>query len=190
MRWSQRYYQNQISKSNPSPFLFSALSPVLGTGIFAILTYSSKYLAGPSSLLSFLIAAVASCLGGKNRTSFLVELNNQTGALIQHYWLRIEQNWVKLSKIKQMFDVRSIKKSSLLIGTYWSSLDVRSSKLNRKSNLKFRTGTGTSNAFPYEIDAAWNDKRTNFDTLQWNALLISGRCQQAASAIHRPFSVN
>lgn len=42
-----------------------ALGPILGTGIFSILTYASKYYAGPSSLLSFLIAAVASCLGGK-----------------------------------------------------------------------------------------------------------------------------
>lgn len=52
-------------KGNFFVLFLLALGPILGTGIFSILTYSSKYHAGPSSLLSFLIAAVASCLGGK-----------------------------------------------------------------------------------------------------------------------------
>lgn len=45
-------------------YKFLALGPILGTGIFSILTYASKYNAGPSSILSFLIAMVAGCLGG------------------------------------------------------------------------------------------------------------------------------
>uniref|UniRef100_T1K1T9 Cationic amino acid transporter C-terminal domain-containing protein n=1 Tax=Tetranychus urticae TaxID=32264 RepID=T1K1T9_TETUR len=40
------------------------LSTTLGTGIFTLLAHAAKHETGPSVVLSFLIAAVASCLGG------------------------------------------------------------------------------------------------------------------------------
>ncbi|XP_053205981.1 high affinity cationic amino acid transporter 1-like [Panonychus citri] len=40
------------------------LSTTIGTGIFTLLAHAAKHETGPSVVLSFLIAAVASCLGG------------------------------------------------------------------------------------------------------------------------------
>lgn len=48
----------------------AGLSTTLGAGVFVVLAFSARESAGPSVVLSFLIAAVASCLGGEFSNTF------------------------------------------------------------------------------------------------------------------------
>lgn len=61
-----------IHVSYLSRYLFIVgLSVVVGFGIYSLLAFSAKENAGPSVVLSFLIAAVASCLGGLFMLTFI-----------------------------------------------------------------------------------------------------------------------